>query len=443
MRPLSKLILSTAAVILMTTSFFPSTAAIAGLGNSGLISAMRPNQSQPPAGESYQDASFKQTITRMSDSQERQMVNGDQHVIKTDYSRVQAENSDGTQLLVYASNSQGLLQYALLSTQSNDLRLIELPTSNASGITFLHDETEARWNPNDPHKIRFIKGQNSYIGGLQVYEYDTQTQNVSILADLTDKLPKHWGEQLYGMTHLEGEYSFDGNRLAWAIETGVDHAEETVGYVAFDLRNGGQVLGTLDYDNRNHDHVSISPSGEYVVISARDKTSAYPVDFSHEQILMLETQHSDLCVTASGQDCYVAVSFDDQKNPEYGWVYMEELGSGKRTRLVNIFGEGNTSLHLSAHAEKRPGWAVMSTYNCAAGDSSKVSTRLCDRVSLIELKDNPRIIPLAWTQSSGEGYYAEPQATLNNDGSRVYFNSDWGKLGKIDIYRIDIPATIY
>ena len=425
-----------------TASLLLLAGANAGPAIEKVVSKVRPTMQQPAPNHSYMDPTFSHTVTRLSNSSKRTAV-GEQHIIKTDYSRVQAENADGTKLLVLASNPAGLLQYALLNTDGSDLQLIGLPSGNPASLDHLHDETEARWHPLQPNIIRFIKGQNSYVGGLQVYEYDIEEHKVSVLADLTGKLPKHWGKELYGMTQFEGEYSSDGNRLAWAIETADNNAEDAVGYVAFDLRNGGEVLGTLDYDNREHDHLSISPSGKYVVISARKKTSAYPVDFSSEQILMRETQHSDLCVTADGNDCYIGVSFDDTKNPDYGWVYMEELGNGKRTRIVDIFGQGNTSLHLSARAANRPGWAVMSTYNCAAGDSSTKATNLCDRVSLVELSENPRIIPVAWTQSSGDNYYAEPHASLNNDGSRVYFNSDWGNVGHVDVYRVDIPTGDY
>ena len=434
-------IVLTALTVAGTSALLLLTGANAAPAN-GIVSKARPAMQQPAPGHSFMDPTFSYTVTRLSDSAKRTAV-GDEHIIKTDYSRIQAENADGTRLLVLASNTSGLLQYALLDTDGSNLGLLELPSGNVAGLDYLHDETEARWHPQKPEIIRFIKGQNSYVGGLQVYEYNTQKNKVSLLADLRGKLPKHWGKELYGMTHHEGEYSSDGNRLAWSIETADNNAEEPVGYVAFDLRDGGQVLGTKDYDNRDHDHLSISPSGEYVVVSARDKTSAFPVDFSTERVLMRETQHSDLCVNAAGQDCYVGVSFDDTDNPDYGWVYMVELSTGKRTRLVNIFGEGNTSLHLSARGAGRPGWAVLSTYNCSAGDSAELATRLCDRISLIELAEKPRIIPVAWTHSSGENYYAEPHGSLNNDGSRIYFNSDWGKLGKVDVYRIDIPTSIY
>ena len=436
----SKLVFT--ALTVAGTSFLLLLAGANAAPANGIVSKTRPVMQQPAPGHSFMDPTFSYTVTRLSDSGKRQAV-GEEHIIKTDYSRIQAENVDGTRLLVFATNTSGLLQYALLDTDSSNLDLLELPSGNASGLDYLHDETEARWHPQKPEIIRFIKGQNSYVGGLQVYEYNIQTNKVSLLADLTGKLPKHWGKELYGMTHHEGEYSGDGNRLAWSIESADNNAEEPVGYVAFDLRNGGQVLGTKDYDNRDHDHLSISPSGEYVVISARDKTSAFPVDFSNERVLMRETQHSDLCVNAAGQDCYVGVSFDDTANPDYGWVYMVELSTGTRTRLIDIYGEGNTSLHLSARGASRPGWAALSTYNCSAGNSAEQATRLCDRISLIELNKNPRIIPVAWTHSSGENYYAEPHGSLNNDGSRIYFNSDWGKQGMVDVYRIDIPTSIY
>lgn len=378
-------------------------------------------------------------ITRLSDSASGTAISGDRHLNKTDYSRIQAENADGSKLLVYAANADNLLQYALLPTAGGTPQLIDLPNGNASGLPTLHDETEARWHPTHPNLIRFIKGQNSYLGDLKVFEYNIVNHDVTVLADLTGKLPSSWGPNLYGTTGMEGTFSKDGNRLAWAVETAVNNAETPVGYVAFDLRNGGEVLGTLDYDDRQHDHLSISPSGEYVVISARTKTTSHPVDFSSERVLLRETQHSDLCITPSGADCYVAVSFDDQENSNYGWVFVTELATGEVTPLLNIFGTGNTSLHLSGRALNRPGWALMSTYNC----SSNIDTAKCNRLSLIELTANPRVIDLTGTHSSGNTYYTEPHGTISRDGLRAYFNSDWDNSGATNVYKLDIPASTY
>lgn len=212
-----------------------------------------------------------------------------------------------------------------------------------------------------------------------------------------------------------------------------------MGYVAFDIRNGGEVLGTLDDDGREQDHLSISPSGEYVVISAARKTTVHPVDFSSERRLMNETQHSDFCITAQGNDCYISVSFDDESNSNYGWIFSSDLVTGQTTKLFNVFASGNTSLHLSGRAFDRPGWALLSTYNC---QSTSASAK-CNRLSLIEINDNARIIDLTGTHSSGDGYYSEPQATISRDGLRAYFNSDWDHSGSVNVFRIDIPAASY
>ncbi len=393
----------------------------------------------PPLGALSTNSEIGGLITRLSDSATRPTAGADLKLIKTDYSRIQAENADASELLVYAVNDDSQIQFALLSTTGGAARPITLPEGNVSGLNYLHDETEARWHPTDPNRLRFIQGQNSYLGSLKLFEYNISNNSVSEIADLTGKLPAAWGNTLYGMTGLEGTFSQDGQRLAWIIETGENNAETTVGYVAFDIRNGGEVLGTLTYDGRNHDHLSISPSGEFVVISATSKTTSHPVDFSAEQILLNETQHSDLCITAQGNDCYVAVSFDDSDDPNYGWVFVTDLVNGNVTPLVNIFGTGNTSLHLSGRALDLPGWALMSTYNC----SSNIETAMCDRLSLIELTANPRIIELTGTHSSGEQYYAEPHGTISRDGLRAYFNSDWDGSGSINAYRLEIPASTY
>ncbi len=392
----------------------------------------------PPLGTLMENSEIGGLITRLSDSASRPSSNG-LKMIKSDYSRIQAENADGTELLVYAPNDNGLMQYALLSPEGGTARLIDLPAGNDAGLSTMHDETEARWHPTDPNRIRFIQGQNSYLGSLKVFEYNITDNSVSTIADLTGKLPAAWGATLYGMTGLEGTYSQDGSRMAWIIETGENNAETPVGYVAFDLANNGEVLGTLDYDGRNHDHLSISPSGEYVVISASAKTTSHPVDFSSETILLNETQHSDLCVNALGNDCYVAVSFDDSADPNYGWIFVTDLVTGTKTPLVNIFATGNTSLHLSGRALNRPGWALLSSYNC----SSDLDTALCNRLSLIELTASPRVIDLTGTHSSGDHYYAEPHGTLSRDGNRAYFNSDWDNTGGINVYRLDIPESTY
>jgi hypothetical protein len=44
-------------------------------------------------------------------------------------------------------------------------------------------------------------------------------------------------------------------------------------------------------------------------------------------------------------------------------------------------------------------------------------------VMAVEIKANPRILHIAETHSSGSGYFNEPQATSNADGTRIVWAS--------------------
>jgi len=389
----------------------------------GIQSLVRPTIAIPMAGETYVDGSFYASVTRLTDATTSDLVSGIT-VAKNDYSRVQVENADGTKLLILAMHpDEGVLGYALTEPDGSGLDFIQFSDDAPTPRRWMHDESEARWHPTDPDVIRFIAGQNYYVGELKVFEYRVSTGEVTILSDLEGKLPESWGEDLYGMTLFEGGASADGNRYAWVIEGGP--SEESRGFVSFDVRENGIVLGTLDYDNHQHDNIGISHSGRYVVISGAEETAAYSIDFSNKRVLMNEGQHSDLCRMANWNDCYVSVSFDDVSNENYGKVFVTDLETGEVTTLFDVFGQGNTSLHFSGRAYDVPGWIVVSTYNCSAGVTNISETSLCDRIILVELAENPKIYNLAWAHSSGFQYLAEPQASISRDGERVYFSSDW------------------
>ena len=407
----------------------------------GIQFLQRPVVEKPVQGVSYIDQSFFSSVSRLTDATSSEMVSG-LTVAKNDYSRVQVENADGSRLLLLAMHpEEGVLSYALANPDGSNIEFIQFPNDAPTTRPWMHDESEARWHPTNPDIIRFIAGQNSYVGTLKIFEYRVSTGLVTVLSDLQGKLPESWGNNLYGMTLFEGGASADGNRYAWVVEGGSQ--ERPKGFVSFDVREGGIVLGTLDYDNHQHDNIGISHSGKYVVISGTDETASYSIDFSEKRVLMRESQHADLCRLANGNDCYVTVSFDDVSNDNYGKVFFTDLVTGEVNTLFDVFGLGNTSLHFSGRAYDVPGWVVVSTYNCSAAVSSQFPTSLCDRVMLVELAANPKIYNIAWAQSSGSQYLSEPQASISRDGQRIYFSSDWYDESSVDLYRIDVNPSLY
>lgn len=67
------------------------------------------NSNLPTFGTSFINDNLGGSVTRLSDSGS-EPITAAGHIIKADYSRVQAEDANGSSLLVYAANAEGLLQ---------------------------------------------------------------------------------------------------------------------------------------------------------------------------------------------------------------------------------------------------------------------------------------------------------------------------------------------
>jgi hypothetical protein len=71
-----------------------------------------------------------------------------------------------------------------------------------------------------------------------------------------------------------------------------------------------------------------------------------------------------------------------------------------------------------------------------------------DTVFAVELKDWGRVVRLAHTHSlvdedMGHDYWAEPQASVNSDFSRVLFTTNWGRSGtdEVETIMIQLPEN--
>jgi hypothetical protein len=69
-----------------------------------------------------------------------------------------------------------------------------------------------------------------------------------------------------------------------------------------------------------------------------------------------------------------------------------------------------------------------------------------DVVFAIELKPNGRMVRLAHTHSVynmgvEKDYWAEPQASVNRDFTRILFTTNWGRTGtdEVEMYLIELP----
>jgi hypothetical protein len=148
--------------------------------------------------------------------------------------------------------------------------------------------------------------------------------------------------------------------------------------------------------------------------------------------------HSDTALDTLGRETLVYQDIDTDH------ISLLDLESGALTPLWPIdFSHTPLGLHISGRASSlTPGWALISTYD---GDPASY-TWMDDGVFTIELKPDGRIIRLAHTRSLVDenmehDYWAEPQASVNHDFTRILFTSNWGRsgTGEVEMYLMRLP----
>ncbi len=376
-------------------------------------SAPDPNWTRPALGEPYTDRSYNTAIRRVSDATGTRFN-------RNTYSRRQAENAAGTMFMTY----HGDAVYNVYDRESLEL---------VRAMGAIHADGEPQWHPSDPNLIRHIAGPNSYVGDLRLYEADVRTGRSRAIADLTDRIRAVMPSALYMKDRAEGSPSADGDRWAWLV---YDDDETIIGLVSYELSTD-TVLGitsNLLRDAGALDWVSMSPSGQYVLAGFGRGTYAYDVDFGGQRRLSQTGEHSDLAINAAGNDAYVHIDFS--AGPDGGWLLSDDLVTGERSRIFDLYDDANTSIHISGKGYGKPGWAMISTYNCKVDGAWS-----CGKVMAVELVDDGRILQLAHTHNCGDSYWTETHAVVNRDFSRVYFNTDSGSCGiDAEVMEITVPT---
>lgn len=372
----------------------------------------------PPSGEWTKPSLLEEAIDPVYLTPVRRLTSAEgTRFDRNTYSRRQAENSTGDLIMTY----HGEAEYRVTNRGSGELVSI-LP---------LHPDAEPQWHPTDPNLIRHLAGDDASSGELRWYEHDLTTGQSSVIADLTgitEQLP----EALFLSDRAEGSPSADGNRVAWLV---FDANETPIALVSYDVVEGA-VLGLktdLRFDAGDPNWVSVSASGRYVVAGHGEGTFVYDAEgLGGERQLNDKGDHSDLGFDADGRDVYVAIDFST--GPNAGWLTSIDLQTGTTTRIFEVYGGANTSVHVSAKGFDVPGWVVVSTYNC-----KDPGAWTCDKVFAVEIATG-ETLNLAHTYNCGNNYWTETHAVVNRSFTRVYFNSDGGSCGiDAEVYELTLP----
>jgi hypothetical protein len=386
-----------------------------------------PDLPEPEARVPFRDPVFGTCVVRVTDRNADLSPDDASAGLKSEYSRVQSFNADGSRILVRGIEATWYL-YDAHTLQP----LGELPIGE-----------EPRWDAENPDLLY-------YNEETRLMAYDAGSGEQTLVHDFAADFP---GQSLAAVwTRYEGSPSLDGRYWGLMAE---DQDWLTVAFLVYDRVEDRvvavrDVRGLPDID-REIDSVTVSPLGDNFVAFFDDYCQpgqlgddaspcglmVYDRDLKNGRSLLRIAGHSDLALDAEGREVAVFQDIDTDN------ISMLDLASGEVTPLWPIdFSHTTIGLHISGRAFDRPGWALISTHD---GDPASY-TWMDDQVFAMELKPNGRVVRLAHThslvdESQEHDYWAEPHGSVNQDFTRVLFTSNWGRSGteEVEMFLIQVP----
>ena len=381
----------------------------------GRHQAAVPTPTRPQRGVAFLDPVHGTCLVRATDHQ----ADTGKGFLRNDYSRRQAFNADSTRY--FAFSEDGTWQLFDAAT-----------TQHLGRLQGLAGDAEPQWHPTNPELLVYLPNNGV---GMAMYELNVVTGNSRTIADFRQRIGQIWPDAQSVWTKSEGSPSAD--HRYWAFQ--VDSTKwQGLGLFTYDLE-ADKIIATYDLRKNGKgrpDHLSMSPSGKHVVVSWDDGVVAFSRDFSQSKLLQRKGEHSDIAVGADGEDVYIAVDYQSSG----GQVFMTNLSNGQRTDLFPTYVSGTaTALHFSGKAFKKPGWVLVSTY----ADYGRAGQQwLHKKLFAVELKPQPTVLNLAHHQSVHTKYFTEPQASVNQDFTRILFSSNWGvpNESSVDAYMVVLPS---
>ena len=385
-----------------------------------------PPLAEPPARVPFRDPVFRTCVVRVTDRSTDISADDSSQGLKNEYSRVQSFNADGSFILVRGIEATWYLYDA------TTLQLVaQMPFGGS---------VDPRWDASDPNILYYT--EDSRLMACNVL-----SREVSLVHDFAADFP---GQSLATVsTRHEGSPSLDGRY--WGLMAENEDWEPIV-LLVYDQRTDRVIakrdlLGSPEIDN-----VTISPLGNYFLgwydnYCERGQLGddahpcglmVYDRNLRNGRGLLRIIGHADLALDAQGREVLVYQDIDTD------CISMLDLASGTVTVLWPIdFSYTGIGLHFSGRALRRPGWALVSTYN---GGHPTDYTWMDDHVFAVELKAGGRLVRLAHTHSlydehMEQDYWAEPHASANHDFTRILFTSNLGRSGteEVEMFMIELP----
>ena len=411
-----------------------------------------PQLPDPQSFEQYKPVKAQYYETPIAKiTRNKEAIAAGERPFRSDYSRRNPFNCDNTKFLTYRKDGYWFVNDAKTLKQIGDA----LPS--------MATDCEPIWSETDPDMLWALP---PYGEGCKLYEINVSTRKVTKTYDLLDRVKAFWPDAGRAWTKSEGAPSRDGRYWCWIVETA---GYEVRGIIVYD-RVEDKIIAHMDASVKP-DHTSMTPSGKYAIVSwayneplgtrayTRNLTDKHPAATGNDPYIKLHTQseHSDIAILKDGSEVYVAADYTGTN----GNLFMTDVETGVRTNLLYMYDQGTaTAYHISAKCFNTPGYVVVSTYGehvGALGDAENLRNKPLmqwyhRKVFVMSLEKNPTFKVLCWADSDrrkewpgNDGYWAEPQATVNNNLTRVMFNSSMNSFNVNDIetFMVALPEGMF
>jgi hypothetical protein len=384
---------------------------------------------RPVAGGAVTDPVFGTTIRRASDSSET----GEGRFEVQVYSQLQAFSADNAFILL--TSDQGYIVRRV-----SDFGRVE-------GLQ-LGEINVPRWHPTQPHVLIHFDTNADDDLTLQLTDVDTGvTTDVATLPDLV---------RIDGNRSFD-EVSRDGRWLAGLAR----RADESPVLFAWDLVDntfGAYLPLAEQYATRCEpdstwgevwpDWIAPSPLGNYLVVQWQ---RGGPVPCGGLETFDIRAgtfvgrvydghQHGDLGISEDGREFFmVGETYHPSGNAAIGYRWLPGEETVSPPNYVQVLGDWVIG-HFSCQGT--PGVCLVTT-----GENPGNGRQPLEGELFLQYLDGS-VRRLAHHRSSSCGYWAQPRATISQDGALVAFSSDWGVatcgpanegLGTADPYVLLVP----
>ncbi len=361
---------------------------------------------QPAYLTSFIDLEFNTQVKRITD---RANQNGNTHPYPKQGS---AWNSDMTLLKMQYRLYDADIFNEISVTAGLDVgqaySQLGSPQSGAGGM---------RWSKKNPNEL-FVLDSSQRFKKVVINAERTGVNTPIILHDFSND-----GYSTINIGNNEGNLDYNDEYIVFAAQKIGDERVYAVFYeISTDTIKWEKLIpyglwGKNTNDPDYFDWVTVSPDGDYILVSSVHHIYVYDNNFENEFMLADEASHGDIGINQVGEQVYVQFKFSGEQG-----IWSYNLKTKEKIKLLPSKYNGG---HVSCRNVQRLGWCYVNT-----------SEEDYKEAFALKLDDGSGTVERFVQTHVSINNRGCTQVNVSPDGTRVLFSSDWS-LGSADDYTYD------